>query len=422
MIWIPLVMFGTYLLETTGLNVYRFSSGDKCQDQITHSFGYYVLAEELATIECPILQYVTLDLSALQLVWTRKGSEILDATEEPRIQRKTDALWFLPAVEEDTGIYTCILRNASYCVEISLSLNVMSDTPASFPYVKYEQIAFESMEFEMICPALPYFITEDMNMTINWFKDGEPLTNDGSKYRYLDGTTYASINDVCHDDEGYYKCQLTFSLENVDYSISRIIQLRIIEQWKGQHPVILNPNRKAIAAAIGSRLVIPCKVFAGHGDSDLMVWWLANDTFLNNYSKDQRVTQGLLQNVSLSKLTIHEIVRSLLGYFHTCVGTGPSQCVVVSCANSAQRGQQMQFVNASAAHSMSRGVGVEFQPHMREQYLNSNPNSDPNQMNGGPNIGCFLHCHLHDSMGNTDSDLRYDLNLSTADQSCWLTC
>ncbi|XP_069613694.1 interleukin-1 receptor type 2 [Ranitomeya imitator] len=301
MIWIPLVMFGTYLLETTGLNVYRFSSGDKCQDQITHSFGYYVLAEELATIECPILQYVTLDLSALQLVWTRKGSEILDATEEPRIQRKTDALWFLPAVEEDTGIYTCILRNASYCVEISLSLNVMSDTPASFPYVKYEQIAFESMEFEMICPALPYFITEDMNMTINWFKDGEPLTNDGSKYRYLDGTTYASINDVCHDDEGYYKCQLTFSLENVDYSISRIIQLRIIEQWKGQHPVILNPNRKAIAAAIGSRLVIPCKVFAGHGDSDLMVWWLANDTFLNNYSKDQRVTQGLLQATTETK-------------------------------------------------------------------------------------------------------------------------
>ncbi|XP_077155779.1 interleukin-1 receptor type 2 [Ranitomeya variabilis] len=301
MICIPLIVFGTYLLETTGLNVYRFSSGDKCQDQITHSLGYYVLAEELATIECPILQYVTLDLSTLQLDWTRKGSEILDATEEPRIQRKTDALWFLPAVEEDTGIYTCILRNASYCVEISLSLNVMSDTPASFPYVKYEQIAFENMEFEMICPALPYFITEDMNMTINWFKDGEPLTNDGSKYRYLDGTTYASINDVCHDDEGYYKCQLTFSLENVDYSISRIIQLRIIEQWKGQHPVILNPNRKAIAAAIGSRLVIPCKVFAGHGDSDLMVWWLANDTFLNNYSKDRRVTQGLLQATTETK-------------------------------------------------------------------------------------------------------------------------
>ncbi|XP_073526597.1 interleukin-1 receptor type 2 [Phyllobates terribilis] len=295
MIWISLIVFGTYLLETSGLNVYRFPTGEKCQDQITHSLGHYVLAEELATIECPILEYVSLDLSTLQLVWTRKGSEILDTAEQPRIQRKADALWFLPAVEEDTGIYTCILRNASYCVEISLSLNVMSDTPASFPYVKYEQIAFENMEFEMICPALPYFITEDMNMTINWFKDGEPLTNDSSKYRYLDGTTYASINDVCHDDEGYYKCQLTFSFENVDYSISRIIQLRIIEQWKGQHPVILNPNRKAIAAAIGSRLVIPCKVFAGHGDSDLMVWWLANDTFLNNYSKDRRVTQGSLQ-------------------------------------------------------------------------------------------------------------------------------
>ncbi|KAM4044573.1 interleukin-1 receptor type 2-like isoform 1-T2 [Anomaloglossus baeobatrachus] len=296
MIWFSLIVFGTYLLQkTSGLNVYRFHTGGKCQDQITHFLGHYVLAEELATIECPILEYKTLDLSLLQLVWTRNGSEILDTAGETRIQRKTDVLWFLPAVEEDTGIYTCILRNASYCVEISMSLNVMSDTPASFPYVKYEQIAFENMEFEMICPALPYFILEDINLKIDWFKDGEPLSNDSSKYRYLDGSTSALINDVGHDDEGYYKCQLTFSLESVDYTISRVIQLRIIEQWKGQHPVILNPNRRAIVAAIGSRLVIPCKVFVGHGDSDLMVWWLANDTFLNNYSKDRRVTQGMLQ-------------------------------------------------------------------------------------------------------------------------------
>ncbi|KAG9466834.1 hypothetical protein GDO78_016022, partial [Eleutherodactylus coqui] len=200
----------------------------KCKVQITHPVSYYELFGELATIQCPVSQYLSLDFSTVELVWTRNGSEIVYTAEEPRIQRKKDALWFFPAIKEDTGIYTCIVRNASYCVEISLSLNVMNDTPTSFPYLKYEQIALENTEFRMTCPALPDFTKDHMNMKINWFKDGQPLLNDSSKYRYFDETTYMLVNDVCHGDEAYYKCQLTFSLENTDYTISRIIQLRII--------------------------------------------------------------------------------------------------------------------------------------------------------------------------------------------------
>ncbi|XP_066448738.1 interleukin-1 receptor type 2-like [Eleutherodactylus coqui] len=296
--WFPLIMFGTCLLETSGFNVHRMNTGDKCKVQITHPVSYYELFGELATIQCPVSQYLSLDLSTVELVWTRNGSQIVYTAEEPRIQRKKDALWFFPAIKEDTGIYTCIVRNASYCVEISLSLNVMNDTPTSFPYLKYEQIALENTEFRMTCPALPDFTKDHMNMKINWFKDGQPLLNDSSKYRYFDETTYLLINDVCHGDEAYYKCQLTFSLENTDYTISRIIQLRIIDQRRNQQPVILNPNPKTIASAIGSKLIIPCKVFAGHDDGDLMVWWTANDSFVDDYSKDLRVTEGMLQETT----------------------------------------------------------------------------------------------------------------------------
>ncbi|XP_069827061.1 interleukin-1 receptor type 2 isoform X2 [Dendropsophus ebraccatus] len=297
--WFPFILFGTYLLEISGFNVYRQKTGERCQVQITHSMDYYVLNEELATIECPVSQYLLPDLSTLQLIWTRNGTEALDTADEPRIQRKKDTLWFLPAVKEDTGIYTCIVRNASYCVEISLSLNVMSDTPDSFPFIKYEQIAFENTEFMMICPALPDLTKDLKNVKINWYKDGEPLLNESSKYSYMDGTTYALINDIHQKDEGYYKCQLTVSLENIDYTISRLIQVQIIGEGTKQHPVFVNPNRKTIAAVIGSSLVIPCKVFAGH-DGDLMIWWIANDSFVNDYSKDNRVTEGVLQETTVA--------------------------------------------------------------------------------------------------------------------------
>ncbi|KAM3933217.1 interleukin-1 receptor type 2-like [Leptodactylus fuscus] len=296
--WFPLIMFGTYLLETSGFNVHRMNTGEKCQVQITHSLGSYVLNEELATMGCPVLQYLPLDLSTVELVWTRNGSETLDTEQEPRIQGKQDALWFMPAVIADTGRYTCILRNASYCIEISMFLNVMSDTLTSFPYIKYEQIAFESTEFFMNCPALPDFTKDYTHVKIDWFKDGEPLLNDTVKYSYSDGTTYMLINDVSHEDEGYYKCQLTLSLENIYYTMSRIIQLRIIGQGKKQHPVIVNSNPKTIAASIGSKIVIPCKVFASNDDGDLMVWWMANDSFVSDYSKDRRVTEGILKETT----------------------------------------------------------------------------------------------------------------------------
>ncbi|XP_044143263.1 interleukin-1 receptor type 2-like [Bufo gargarizans] len=299
--WFPLIIFGTCLLETSGFNVYRLNTGEKCQVQITHSVGYYVLDEELATIQCPISQHLQLDRSTFHLVWTRNGLETMDTAEQPRIQQKEDTLWFLPAVKEDTGIYTCIMRNASYCAEISMSLKVMSNTPSSYPYIKYEYIyiiGVENNTFEMICPALPNFIKDHINVNINWYKDGEPLRIDSSKYRYLDGTTYVSINDVGYEDEGYYKCQLTFSLENKDYTMSRIIQLQIIDEGKRQQPVIVNTNHKTIAAATGSKLIIPCKVFAGHDDGNLMIWWTANDSFMSDYSTDHRVTQGMLQEIT----------------------------------------------------------------------------------------------------------------------------
>ncbi|XP_056412058.1 interleukin-1 receptor type 2 [Hyla sarda] len=293
--WFSFILFGTYFLETSGFNVYRLKTGEKCQVQITHSMDYYALNEELATIECPVSQYLLQDLSTVPLIWTRNGAEALDKEGKPRIQSKKDALWFLPALKEDTGIYTCIVSNTSYCAEISLSLNIMSYTQDSFPYIKYEQFAHENTVSMMPCPALPKDLK---NVTLNWFKDGEPLLNDSSKYTYLDGTTSVLIHDVHHEDEGYYTCQLTVSLENIDYTMSRLIQLQIIDEVREQHPVIVNAHHETIAAAIGSKLVIPCKVFAGNDDDDVMIWWTANDSFISDYSKDHRVTEGKCQKTT----------------------------------------------------------------------------------------------------------------------------
>ncbi|KAM5181596.1 interleukin-1 receptor type 2-like [Mantella aurantiaca] len=298
------IVLGVCALDTSGLTVYHTKNEDKCQMQITHSVGYFALNEEPVIVKCPVFQYFQLDVSEtyeqpFQLAWAKNGSENINLEDGSRIQTNQNDLWFLPAVMEDTAIYTCIVRNSSFCVEISMSLTVMSSADLSLSDIKYEQIAFENSNFQMSCPDIREFGSNSANVKLKWYKDGEALMNENSRFQYFDGTTYALINDIHHDDAGYYKCQFDFTHENTDFSVSRIIHLRIIGQERRQHPVIVQSSRKTIAAAIGSKLVIPCKVFTGPDESSLMVWWLANHSFVGEYSTDGRVTEGTLQKTTV---------------------------------------------------------------------------------------------------------------------------
>ena len=46
-------------------------------------------------------------------------------------------------------------------------------------------------------------------------------------------------------------------------------------------------------AVTGSRLTIPCKVFLGAGiHTTTLLWWMANDTFIEDAYHGGRVTEG----------------------------------------------------------------------------------------------------------------------------------
>ncbi|KAM4795936.1 interleukin-1 receptor type 2-like [Rhinophrynus dorsalis] len=303
--WFPVIVIGFSLTEITGFGVYRLENSDKCQEQITHFMGSYVLNGEPAVLTCPSFKYLQLDVSkasdlSLNLVWTKNESTDLNVEEESRIQPKGESLWFFPALSEDSGVYTCILRNSTFCIEVTMALAVLRESEESLNEIAYEQFAVEQSQSQMICPDLSEFMTNNTDVHVTWYKDGEPLPRDNIKYKYLDSTVSIHINDVHKDDEGYYICELPFTHENKEYSVSRVTRLRTVGQEKIQHPVIMNPNRKTIAAVVGSRLMIPCKVFTGYSGNNAIVWWLANDSYINEFYRDGRVIQG----------TFHETTES----------------------------------------------------------------------------------------------------------------
>ncbi|NXE73593.1 IL1R2 protein, partial [Cochlearius cochlearius] len=258
---------------------------------------YYELHGEPVVLKCPSPRYKHLDFSALtpNITWYKNGSNamISGRDEDPRIWTKGDALWFLPAMLEDSGVYICTRRNSSYCAEVSIHLTVVEKTAAR--EIAYPQVLFTFTSGKIVCPDLWDFTPNRTSLALKWYKDALPVEDDNEKFVILEGSTSLIMTSVLPTDAGYYTCKVAFPYEGVTYEITRTIQLKTVER------VVLHmyPNGVLISLLpTGSKMTLPCKVFVGlssHVHTD--VEWLANDTTVDVVYKQSRVTEGERQEI-----------------------------------------------------------------------------------------------------------------------------
>ncbi|NXE10289.1 IL1R2 protein, partial [Lophotis ruficrista] len=249
---------------------------------------YYELHGEPVVLKCPSPRYKHLDFSALtpNITWYKNGSKtiISGRDEDPRIWAEGDALWFLPAMLEDSGVYICTRRNSSYCSEVSIHLTVMEKTAAR--EIAYPQVLFTFTSGKIVCPELWDFTPNRTSLELKWYKDALPLEDNDERFVILRGSTSLIMTSVLPTDAGYYTCKMSFPYEGATYEITRTIQLE-------------TPNGLLILLLpTGSKMVLPCKVFVGlssHAQTD--VEWLANDTTVDVIYKQSRVTEGERQEI-----------------------------------------------------------------------------------------------------------------------------
>ncbi|NWS37511.1 IL1R2 protein, partial [Probosciger aterrimus] len=253
---------------------------------------YYELHGEPVVLKCPSPRYKHLDFSALtpNITWYKNGSKtiISGRDEDPRIWAKGDALWFLPAMLEDSGVYICTRRNSSYCAEVSIHLTVMEKTAAQ--EIAYLQVLFTFTSGKIVCPDLWDFAPNRTSLELKWYKDSLPLEADSGKFIILKGSTSLIMNSVLPADSGYYTCKMSFPFEDAIYEITRTIHLKTVERLV----LHMYPNGVLIfLLPTGFKMTLPCKVFvglSGHVHTD--VEWLANDTTIDLIYKQSRVTEG----------------------------------------------------------------------------------------------------------------------------------
>ncbi|KAM6179907.1 LOW QUALITY PROTEIN: interleukin-1 receptor type 2 [Erethizon dorsatum] len=255
--------------------------------------------------------------------WHKNSSAPLSPAEEQRVQAKDSALWIVPAVQADSGTYTCRFRNASHCEEMSVELKIFQEAEAFLTLISYPQILTLGTDGMLMCPDTHDFSWDKAGVSVRWYKGSVLLGEDSGKFHNVEEKRRLLIVNTSMEDEGYYKCVLTFVHEGRQYNVTRHVRLRIhrtlggdrpayhivILRLTGSHrafleaelwgveitdtvPVIISPL-DTISASVGSRLTIPCKVSLGASTpSTTVLWWTANVTQVESAYSGGRVTEG----------------------------------------------------------------------------------------------------------------------------------
>ncbi|XP_071898341.1 interleukin-1 receptor accessory protein isoform X10 [Anas platyrhynchos] len=345
------------LLVTLWLCVIPFcSSSERCDDWGVDTMKQIQIYDgEPAKIKCPLFEtflkynYSTAHSAGLTLIWYRIGQD--RDLEEPinfrlpdnRISKEKDTLWFWPALLNDTGNYTCMLRNTTYCSKVAFPLEVVpkdQDSCVSHSIKPTEQKFYlEHANEKIICPDIDGFFPASVTPTVKWYQTCKLV--DGFNNRYPQGPKLV-ISIVRSAYEGNYTCIVTFKDHGRTYNLTRTVMMKVVgSPNKALPPQFTSPNEKVIyELEAGDDLVLSCEVFFTFlKDSRTEVWWTIDGKNTDDIMDPKiKVTQSeiigrfedktIIRTLTVAKATPEDLKRNYTCYARNAKGETYSQAIV----------------------------------------------------------------------------------------------
>ncbi|XP_073318533.1 interleukin-1 receptor accessory protein-like 1 isoform X1 [Pagrus major] len=318
--------------------VSKRGSVEGCTDWSVDYLKYKVLLGEPVRIKCALFygyiraNYTHAQSAGLSLMWYKSAGH--GDFEEPisfdgtRMSKEEDAIWFRPAELDDVGYYSCVLRNSTYCMKVSMSLTVAeNDTDLCY---NSKMRFFEKAELSkwkvITCPGIEDYIQPGVEPEIVWYKECKPKQWRQTIERRRDTL---AIKEVREDDIGNYTCELQFG----NFVVRRTTELSVTAPLTDKPPKILFPSESQmsiIEMAIGSPVNLTCRAFFGYsGDVSPLIYWMKGEKFIEDLD-EERVQESEIktirehlgeQEVSIS-LTIDSLEESDLGNYSCYVENG----------------------------------------------------------------------------------------------------
>ncbi|XP_053812011.1 X-linked interleukin-1 receptor accessory protein-like 2 isoform X4 [Vidua chalybeata] len=196
-----------------------------------------------------------------------------------RMSKDEDSIWFHSVKLQDSGFYTCVLRNSTYCMKVSMSLTV-AENESGLCYnskIRYLEKSEVTKRKTISCPDIEDYKTASQEPDVVWYKECEP-----KMWRSVviqKGNTLL-IQEVQEEDGGNYTCELKFEGK----LIRRTVELKVTALLTDKPPKPLFPMENqptVIDVQLGNPLTVACKAFFGFsGESGPMIYWMKGEKFI----------------------------------------------------------------------------------------------------------------------------------------------
>ncbi|NXY40450.1 IRPL2 protein, partial [Ceuthmochares aereus] len=262
-------------------------SVDGCIDWSVDLKTYMALAGEPVRVKCALFysyirtNYSMAQSTGLRLMWYKNKGDLEEPIifSEVRMSKDEDSIWFHSVELQDSGFYTCVLRNSTYCMKVSMSLTV-AENESGLCYnskIRYLEKSEVTKRKTISCPDIDDYKTAGQEPDVVWYKECKP-----KMWRSVviqKGNTLL-IQDVQEEDGGNYTCELKFEGK----LIRRTVELKVTALLTDKPPKPLFPMENqptVIDVQLGNPLTVACKAFFGFsGESGPMIYWMKGEKFI----------------------------------------------------------------------------------------------------------------------------------------------
>ncbi|XP_065499531.1 X-linked interleukin-1 receptor accessory protein-like 2 [Caloenas nicobarica] len=286
----PLVLLVLVICTVVSMNlklVSKRNSVDGCIDWSVDLKTYMALAGEPVRVKCALFysyirtNYSMAQSTGLRLMWYKNKGDLEEPIifSEVRMSKDEDSIWFHSVELQDSGFYTCVLRNSTYCMKVSMSLTV-AENESGLCYnskIRYLEKSEVTKRKKISCPDIEDYKTAGQEPDVVWYKECKP-----KMWRSIviqKGNTLL-IQEVQEEDGGNYTCELKFEGK----LIRRTVELKVTALLTDKPPKPLFPVENqptVIDVQLGNPLTVACKAFFGFsGESGPMIYWMKGEKFI----------------------------------------------------------------------------------------------------------------------------------------------
>ncbi|CAM9392273.1 unnamed protein product [Bubo scandiacus] len=265
----------------------QLNSVDGCIDWSVDLKTYMALAGEPVRVKCALFysyirtNYSMAQSTGLRLMWYKNKGDLEEPIifSEVRMSKDEDSIWFHSVELQDSGFYTCVLRNSTYCMKVSMSLTV-AENESGLCYnskIRYLEKSEVTKRKTLSCPDIEDYKKASQEPDVVWYKECKP-----KMWRSIviqKGSTLL-IQEVQEEDGGNYTCELKYEGK----LIRRTVELKVTALLTDKPPKPLFPMENqptVIDVQLGNPLTVACKAFFGFsGESGPMIYWMKGEKFI----------------------------------------------------------------------------------------------------------------------------------------------